>query len=71
MCSSVHSFINFFSLSFREWFEYGILIPKSKVAFSDPTPDGRRFAAEYMGINNFLVYKYNHCFSTPDNAVGV
>ncbi|XP_005101549.2 N-acetyltransferase ESCO2 [Aplysia californica] len=42
-----------------QWFEYGTLIPKHKVAFSDPTPDGRRFAQKYMGMPTFLVYKYH------------
>lgn len=44
----------------RQWYEYGILIAREKVAFSDPTPDGREFAHKYTGTPNFLVYKYNH-----------
>ncbi|XP_059155078.1 N-acetyltransferase ESCO1-like isoform X2 [Physella acuta] len=43
----------------RQWFDYGTLIPKSKVAFSDPTPDGQRFSQKYVGTPTFLVYKYN------------
>ncbi|CAL1540314.1 unnamed protein product [Lymnaea stagnalis] len=42
----------------RQWFNYGILIPKTKVAFSDPTPDGFNFFQKYMGSSTFLVYKY-------------
>ncbi|KAH9496831.1 Establishment of cohesion 1 [Bulinus truncatus] len=42
----------------RQWFNYGTLIPKFKVAFSDPTPDGYKFASKYIGSNSFLVYKY-------------
>ncbi|BFY99614.1 hypothetical protein BsWGS_02654 [Bradybaena similaris] len=44
----------------RQWFNYGSLIPKNKIAFSDPTPDGRRFAQKYTGTPTFLVYKYNY-----------
>ncbi|CAG5114595.1 unnamed protein product [Candidula unifasciata] len=44
----------------RQWFSYGSLIPKHKVAFSDPTPDGRRFAQKYTGTPTFLVYRYNY-----------
>ncbi|KAL8598962.1 hypothetical protein ACOMHN_006772 [Nucella lapillus] len=44
----------------RQWFEYGFVIPKSQLAFSDPTSDGRMFAAKYTGTPYFLVYKYNH-----------
>ncbi|XP_076440519.1 uncharacterized protein LOC143279996 isoform X2 [Babylonia areolata] len=44
----------------RQWFEYGFMIHKSQLAFSDPTPDGRMFAAKYTGTDNFLVYKYFH-----------
>ena len=43
----------------RNWFEYGCVIPKHMIAFSDPTPDGRRFAQKYMGTPTFLVYKFN------------
>ncbi|GFR62924.1 N-acetyltransferase ESCO1, partial [Elysia marginata] len=43
----------------RQWFDYGTLTPHHRLAFSDPTPDGRKFAQKYMGSNTFLVYKYN------------
>jgi len=40
-------------------FEYGSYIPKHKIALSDPTPDGRRFAEKYFGTKAFLVYRFN------------
>lgn len=43
----------------RQWFDYGTLTPLHRLAFSDPTPDGRMFAQKYMKSNTFLVYKYN------------
>ncbi|KAL5022396.1 hypothetical protein ScPMuIL_001551 [Solemya velum] len=42
----------------RQWFEYGVVIKKEQVAFSDPTPDGKIFATRYTGSSSFLVYKY-------------
>ncbi|XP_069127189.1 N-acetyltransferase ESCO2-like [Argopecten irradians] len=42
----------------RQWFEYGVLITKREMAFSDPTPDGKQLATKYTGTPNFLVYKY-------------
>lgn len=44
----------------RYWFEYGSLIDKDRVAFSDPTPDGKRLATQYFGQPTFLVYKYRN-----------
>ena len=43
---------------YRQWFEYGTVIPKEKVAFSDPTPDGKKLAEKYVGSPEFLVYKF-------------
>ncbi|XP_064606237.1 N-acetyltransferase ESCO2-like [Liolophura sinensis] len=42
----------------RHWFEYGVIISKDMMAFSDPTPDGRQLGARYTGKESFLVYKY-------------
>lgn len=44
----------------RQWALYGIEIPRSKMAFSDPTPDGKLLATRYAGTPHFLVYKYIH-----------
>ncbi|KAK6990869.1 N-acetyltransferase ESCO1 [Biomphalaria glabrata] len=41
----------------RQWFNYGTLIPKFRVAFTGPTQDGYKFASTYMGTPSFLVYK--------------
>ncbi|XP_064382282.1 N-acetyltransferase ESCO2-like [Halichondria panicea] len=35
----------------------GSVIPKDKMAFTDPTPDGKLFASHYCGRTNFLVYR--------------
>ncbi|XP_060586425.1 N-acetyltransferase ESCO1-like [Ruditapes philippinarum] len=43
----------------RQWSIYGTVIPKHKVAFSDPTPDGKLLATRYIGTPTFLVYKYH------------
>ncbi|KHJ78807.1 hypothetical protein OESDEN_21569 [Oesophagostomum dentatum] len=45
----------------RQRYFPGILVPKSRVAFSDPSSDGRKFAERYVGNSNglspsFLVY---------------
>ncbi|XP_061191443.1 N-acetyltransferase ESCO2-like [Saccostrea echinata] len=42
----------------REHFHYGMYISKKQVAFSDPTPDGKKLATKYTGRSSFLVYKY-------------
>nr|XP_022313901.1 N-acetyltransferase ESCO2-like [Crassostrea virginica] len=42
----------------RQNFHFGTYISKKRVAFSDPTPDGKRLATEYTGTSSFLVYKY-------------
>ncbi|XP_053395371.1 N-acetyltransferase ESCO2-like [Mercenaria mercenaria] len=42
----------------RQWSIYGTVIPKNKMAFSDPTPDGKQLATRYIGTPTFLVYKY-------------
>jgi hypothetical protein len=46
-------------MHFRQWFQYGVYIEKSQIAFSDPTSDGRQLAHRYTGIPTFLVYKYD------------
>jgi hypothetical protein len=43
---------------FRQHFHYGMYIAKKRMAFSDPTPDGKSFATKYLGTNSFLVYKF-------------
>lgn len=43
----------------RQWSVYGTVIPKGKMAFSDPTPDGKQLATRYIGTPSFLVYKYH------------
>ena len=35
---------------------YGYVVPKEQVAFSQPTPSGRRFAETYFAKTSFLVY---------------
>ncbi|XP_052256658.1 N-acetyltransferase ESCO2-like isoform X2 [Dreissena polymorpha] len=42
----------------RQWSMYGTQIPKSMLAFSDPTNDGKVLATKYTGTSKFLVYKY-------------
>ena len=44
-------------LCYRSTFGMGMCIPRSDVAFSDPTFHGKMFAAKYTGSNKFLVYK--------------
>ncbi|RWS25101.1 N-acetyltransferase ESCO2-like protein [Leptotrombidium deliense] len=34
------------------------ILERSKLAFSDPTVNGKDFAKRYTGINNFLVFQY-------------
>ncbi|KAK3727808.1 hypothetical protein QZH41_008230 [Actinostola sp. cb2023] len=40
----------------RTHFIYGCVITKDVLAFSDPTPDGKRLATAYIGIPEFLVF---------------
>jgi len=35
----------------------GYPVAKEELAFSDPTPDGIKFATTYTGTSAFLVYK--------------
>jgi len=35
----------------------GCPVAKEELAFSDPTPDGIKFATRYTGSSAFLVYK--------------
>ncbi|KAK5967427.1 hypothetical protein GCK32_017462 [Trichostrongylus colubriformis] len=32
----------------RRWYFTGVLVPRNRVAFSDPTDDGKRFAEHYL-----------------------
>ncbi|XP_055935190.1 N-acetyltransferase ESCO2-like [Argiope bruennichi] len=41
----------------RKNFLYGYFVDQHELAFTDPTVDGREFAASYTGTDNFLVYK--------------
>ncbi|EDO47526.1 predicted protein, partial [Nematostella vectensis] len=41
----------------RNCFIYGYPIPKEALAFSDPTPDGKRLATAYVGTPEFLVFR--------------
>lgn len=41
----------------RHNFVYGRVISKQLIAFSDPTPDGKKFASSYTGTEEFLVYR--------------
>jgi len=41
----------------RHHFIYGCIIEKHKLAFSDPTPNGRAFAISYVGKDNVLVFR--------------
>ncbi|XP_061093223.1 N-acetyltransferase ESCO1 isoform X2 [Conger conger] len=42
----------------RNNFIYGSHLSKEEIAFSDPTPDGKLFAAHYCGTSQFLVYNF-------------
>ena len=46
-----------FFISLRTNFIYGCIIPRELVAFSDPTPDGKRLANSYAGTSQFLVFR--------------
>ncbi|GFQ77548.1 n-acetyltransferase ESCO1 [Trichonephila clavata] len=41
----------------RQNFIFGHVVELHELAFTDPSPDGREFAAAYTGTDNFLVYK--------------
>ncbi|KAL0487860.1 N-acetyltransferase ESCO [Acrasis kona] len=41
----------------RDTLVYGYVVPLSKVAFSQPTMDGKLFARKYIRVDTFLVYK--------------
>ena len=47
----------FFCYYCRMNFLYGCVIPRELVAFSDPTPDGKRLAQTYAGTSQFLVFR--------------
>ncbi|XP_072188175.1 LOW QUALITY PROTEIN: N-acetyltransferase ESCO2 [Excalfactoria chinensis] len=42
----------------RSTFMYGSYLSTEDIAFSDPTPDGKQFAAEYCQTPTFLVYNF-------------
>ncbi|KAM6462946.1 N-acetyltransferase ESCO2 isoform 2-T2 [Liasis olivaceus] len=42
----------------RQTFLFGCYLSVNEIAFSDPTPDGKLFAARYCKIPNFLVYNF-------------
>ena len=42
----------------REHYHTDQVIPKGLVAFSDPSPSGRKFAENYVGVQHFLVYQW-------------
>uniref|UniRef100_A0A8C5MGX9 Establishment of sister chromatid cohesion N-acetyltransferase 2 n=1 Tax=Leptobrachium leishanense TaxID=445787 RepID=A0A8C5MGX9_9ANUR len=42
----------------RASFIYGSYISTEEIAFSDPTPDGKRFASSYCHVPDFLVYNF-------------
>ncbi|KAM9798271.1 LOW QUALITY PROTEIN: N-acetyltransferase ESCO2 [Neosynchiropus ocellatus] len=42
----------------RSSFSYGSHLAPRELAFSDPTPDGKRFATRYCGTPAFLVYNF-------------
>ncbi|XP_056371662.1 N-acetyltransferase ESCO2 isoform X2 [Oenanthe melanoleuca] len=44
----------------RRTFVFGAVLDSGDLAFSDPTPDGRGFAARYCGRADFLVYNLLH-----------
>ena len=44
-------------ISCRGDFLMGYPVAKEELAFSDPTPDGIKFASRYTGSSAFLVYK--------------
>lgn len=39
----------------------GYPLNKDEIAFSDPTPDGIKFAANYTGTTSFLVFRKWFC----------
>lgn len=43
----------------RSSFVFGARLDKEQIAFSDPTPDGRQFAASYSGTEQFFTYHQN------------
>ena len=42
--------------SVRATLIYGTIVEKDQIAFTDPTPDGRRLASRYTEREDFLVY---------------
>ncbi|KAL8184954.1 UNVERIFIED_CONTAM: hypothetical protein K2H54_033307 [Gekko kuhli] len=42
----------------RRTFVFGSCLSPDEIAFSDPTPDGKLFAAKYCQTPNFLVYNF-------------
>ena len=42
----------------REHYHADQVIPRELIAFSDPSPSGRKFAERYIGMRHFLVYQW-------------
>ena len=42
----------------REHYHADQVIPRELIAFSDPSPSGRKFAERYIGMQHFLVYQW-------------
>lgn len=59
---SWRKFINLFVFfsKCRSDFIYGCTIAKEVLAFSDPTPDGKRLASTYVGTQEFLVFRWHY-----------
>ena len=45
--------------NYRLNFVPGYIVPRNKIAFSDPTPDGKAFATKYCRTQNFMVYRWH------------
>ena len=57
--SSTHKFLKvFLTLSFPLTDRRHGKVVKSLIAFSDPTPEGCAFAGNYVGVPDFLVYRW-------------
>ncbi len=46
----------------------GVVLNKRDLAFTDPTPDGRNFAAAYTETPSFLVYKHQGSRVSSQNS---
>jgi N-acetyltransferase len=43
----------------RTHFVFGFVVPKSSIAFSDPTSDGRKFATKFCQTSEFLIHTFS------------